>query len=458
MLASPNFPGYILCTPLSQIENTSSTASSCASGIAGAVSDGSIIGGTSAAAPVFAGVVVLLNQASGETGQANLNTTLYQLAATPNQVFHPITTGDNNVACAVGTPSGFPTNVQCPNTGVIGYLASNSDPTTGYNLVNGLGSVDVNALVDALAKPDFNLAANSTTLTPNPVPAGQSATVVLTISALNTGSTPMQVDFAPTSCTGLPSGATCSFNPPNPTFDGTDPVTTALTITTNANMLPAGTQTLTQTVTITPVNSPKTTATVSLTVSATNQSYKLQIQGNTQTFAVNAGQTASVPINVVGPSSGNPTGNGFINTSNGSTALPITYTCAQSSLPPQATCSFSPNSENKTQVTLTVLTTAPTSQLQPPLGHGSRIFYALLLPGLFGVVFSGKLRLRGMRLLSLLVILSVSTLWLGACGGSSNSSQKNAGTPAGSYSLVVNATTGGPTPLTSNLTVNITVN
>jgi hypothetical protein len=63
-----------------------------------------------------------------------------------------------------------------------------------------------------------------------------------------------------------------------------------------------------------------------------------------------------------------------------------------------------------------------------------------------------------MRLLSLLVILSVSTLWLGACGGSSNSSQKNAGTPAGSYSLVVNATTGGPTPLTSNLTVNITVN
>jgi hypothetical protein len=85
------------------------------------------------------------------------------------------------------------------------------------------------------------------------------------------------------------------------------------------------------------------------------------------------------------------------------------------------------------------------------------VFYALLFPGLFGIVFAGGSRMRGARLLSLIVILGFSTLWLGACGGSSNSSQKNPGTPAGSYSVVVNATTTGPNALTATMTVNLTV-
>ena len=65
--------------------------------------------------------------------------------------------------------------------------------------------------------------------------------------------------------------------------------------------------------------------------------------------------------------------------------------------------------------------------------------------------------MRGARLLSLIVILGFSTLGLGACDGSSNSSQKNPGTPAGSYSVVVNATTAGPNALTATMTVNLTV-
>ncbi len=69
--------------------------------------------------------------------------------------------------------------------------------------------------------------------------------------------------------------------------------------------------------------------------------------------------------------------------------------------------------------------------------------------------------MRGARLLSMIVVLGFSTLWLGACGGSSNSSQKNPGTPAGTYPITVNATTintpAGGTALTGTFKVNLTV-
>jgi len=57
-------------------------------------------------------------------------------------------------------------------------------------------------------------------------------------------------------------------------------------------------------------------------------------------------------------------------------------------------------------------------------------------PVWLGIVFAGASRTRAARLLSLIVVLSLSTLWLGACGGNSSSSQKNPGTPAGTYPIV----------------------
>jgi subtilase family serine protease len=155
-LATPNFPGYVYCTELSELHE-SGTGSSCASGIANSVdSDFSLIGGTSVSAPVFAGIVTLLNQyvaASG--GLGNINPMLYTLADPANAAFHPITTGNNTVSCTGGEPSVQPVALQCPGaigtTGVIGFQASNADATTGFNLVTGLGSVDVNNLAVAWA-------------------------------------------------------------------------------------------------------------------------------------------------------------------------------------------------------------------------------------------------------------------------------------------------------------------
>jgi hypothetical protein len=77
----------------------------------------------------------------------------------------------------------------------------------------------------------------------------------------------------------------------------------------------------------------------------------------------------------------------------------------------------------------------------------------MLLPGLLGIVLAGGKRrrslslsssLRGIRFLGLIVVLGFSSLWLASCGGSSSGS-KNPGTPTGSYTISVNATSGTAT-------------
>ena len=99
------------------------------------------IGGTSAAAPAFAGMLALLAQAHGEASDnyrlGQVNDILYQLAQSKySTVFHDVTTGNNSVACTAGSP-------ECGSNGFLtGYNAG-----TGYDLASGLGSVDVAAMV-----------------------------------------------------------------------------------------------------------------------------------------------------------------------------------------------------------------------------------------------------------------------------------------------------------------------
>ena len=294
------------------------------------------------------------------------------------------------------------------------------------------------------------------TLSPNPpslsVVAGQSGTSIITVTPVN--GFDQTVNFIATSSppggctTGLPSGAACTFNPPSVTLDGIHSQTVALTIGTAANMALQTTAPITVSAT---TGSSSIPTTVSLAVTATNQSFTLS--SNAKTYSVVPGGTAQVQLTVAGT-------NGFVNSSNSTTALPVTYICAQSSLPTEVQCSFTPTggaAVSSTALTLNITTTGPTSRVRPPPGRGSRLYYALLLPGLFGIVFASGSRSRGARLLSLIVVLGVSTLGLSSCGGSSSGVQKNAGTPAGTYAIVVNATTAGPTPLTASLTVNLTV-
>lgn len=119
-------------------------------------------GGTSAATPVFAGIVALLNQALvsrgilRQPGLGNINPTLYRLAATGSNAFHDVTVGDNIVPCVIGTPN-------C-TTGKLGYTAG-----PGYDLVTGLGSIDALNLVNAWntngAQTTLSVTSNSTSVT-----------------------------------------------------------------------------------------------------------------------------------------------------------------------------------------------------------------------------------------------------------------------------------------------------
>jgi subtilase family serine protease len=198
MAASPNHDGYILCS-----------AGSCptgdAAGIAAAVAANSIIGGTSVSTPVFAGIVVLLNQFlknKPPAGLGNLNPRLYQLAQSTPNTFHDVTTGSNIVPCKPGTPG-------CPKIAPFQYGYSAGK---GYDQATGIGSVDANLFVTGNVAQGFQIAANPTTVTASA--PGQSGMTSLTITPV--GGFNQTLSY---SCSGLPSEAVCTFTPVSATSE-----------------------------------------------------------------------------------------------------------------------------------------------------------------------------------------------------------------------------------------------
>jgi subtilase family serine protease len=152
-----------------------------------------VAGGTSFAAPIFAGVTALINQATASTGQGNLNPTLYPLASSAPSVFHDTTVGNNDSPCESGS-------TDCPSgTTEIGYSAG-----VGYDQATGLGSID--GLLLAKAFPNYgagvSLAGSETTLayTPAAPDAGSTITFTATVSTTATasGSVLFMIDGNPT--------------------------------------------------------------------------------------------------------------------------------------------------------------------------------------------------------------------------------------------------------------------
>jgi subtilase family serine protease len=97
------------------------------------------VGGTSAAAPAFAGILAMVNQkvgASTRLGQADW--VLYQLAQTTPSAFHSMANSNNAVVCSSGSP----------NCGANGFLTG-YNVAAGYSQATGLGSVDITKLVNA---------------------------------------------------------------------------------------------------------------------------------------------------------------------------------------------------------------------------------------------------------------------------------------------------------------------
>lgn len=179
LYASPGVPGYLYCSSDSSAWE-SGQAASCNSGFRDSSSeDLTVAGGTSFAAPIFSGIVALINQKAGyTTGQGLINLALYQLASdstTYAAAFHDITSGNND--CTAGSPD-------CASAA--GFSAG-----TGYDQVTGLGSVDVNNLVSAWpANTGVTLIATTTAVSAsNTSPAiNASDTFTVTVTS-NTGTT-----------------------------------------------------------------------------------------------------------------------------------------------------------------------------------------------------------------------------------------------------------------------------
>ncbi len=115
------------------------------------------VGGTSASAPAFAGMLALLKQKNGSRlGQADY--VLYDLAKSKyGTVFHDIATGNNSVACVNGS-------VGCAaNTGGY-YFMSGYNTATGFDEATGLGSIDGTQLLNNWAGAGVTATTSALTL------------------------------------------------------------------------------------------------------------------------------------------------------------------------------------------------------------------------------------------------------------------------------------------------------
>jgi len=193
-----------------------------------------VVGGTSAAAPSFAGVMALVVE-NTTARQGNANVVFYSLASKQRaggaSVFHAITIGNNSVP------------------GQAGFNA-----TAGYDQATGLGSIDGSVLVDhwagATTPPSFHAAVSASSLSVN---GGSNKSVTLNVTV--SGGFNAAVAF---SITGLPSGVSGAFTPSKLSAPGSGSSILKLAATTTAK---AGTY----------------SATVSATSGATKQQMPLSV-------------------------------------------------------------------------------------------------------------------------------------------------------------------------------------
>jgi hypothetical protein len=162
---------YIICE-MDANAGTGSNTSSC--DLNSPYNDFQGVGGTSADAPAFAGVMALVNQKTGQR-QGNANFVLYQLykkntagtictsnaasVAATGCIFYDTVTGNNSVACQGGTTNCSNTSTAANQYGILVEPSSATTPayvtTAGYDLTTGLGSLNVANLLTAWSTATF---------------------------------------------------------------------------------------------------------------------------------------------------------------------------------------------------------------------------------------------------------------------------------------------------------------
>ncbi|MGD0368764.1 MAG: protease pro-enzyme activation domain-containing protein, partial [Acidobacteriaceae bacterium] len=195
------------------------------------------VGGTSASAPSFAGIMALVDQKYGRQGQADF--VLYPLKAQFPAAFHDVTVGTNSVPCeslptastgciAVSNPIVLQSGTSTVTEGQIGTgTTPEYNAAAGYNLATGLGSVDAGVLVADWGNVTFK--STSTTLTPSSTSFTHGTAI--TVSGSVTGST------TPTGNVALMADTTLPLQQGVAVF----PLSSGAFSATNVNYLPGGT-------------------------------------------------------------------------------------------------------------------------------------------------------------------------------------------------------------------------
>jgi kumamolisin len=221
-----------------------------------------LYGGTSFAAPMWAGFMALVNQQALSNGNPVLgfvNPALYTAysSSSYDSDFHDILTGGNTFGA-----------------------------TVGYDLATGIGSPQA-ALIDVLAgtpAAGFSLSAS-----PNAVSVAQGSSGTSTITSTTTGGFNSAVTL---SASGQPTGVTVAFNPTSITGTGTS----TMTMTVGATTVPG-----TYPITVTGTSGSTTeTTTVTLTVTGTTGSFTVTDSPKTLTVARGATGLSKITTAVSG--------------------------------------------------------------------------------------------------------------------------------------------------------------
>ena len=189
--SSPANAGYLYCTSDSSAWSPGQQGS-CTSGFRDSkTNDLTVAGGTSFAAPIFAGMLSIINEKENSIGQGLINSTLYTLASSSStyaSAFHDITSGGNQ--CTAGSQ-------YCSSAGQSEYSA-----TTGYDMATGLGSIDLYNLLTAWpAGSSLQATITSVAAATNTPPSGANDTITIkvapeltSITAVPTGTLSVVVD------------------------------------------------------------------------------------------------------------------------------------------------------------------------------------------------------------------------------------------------------------------------
>jgi subtilase family serine protease len=392
---------------------------------------GSLVGGTSVAAPNFAGILAIIEQANGGGALGNINPSLYALAAgaSGSSIFHDITSGNNMVPCAGGTTGCSSTVASTPGT--MGYTAG-----VGYDQVTGLGSVVVPALQTGLKTTGTG---GTGTVTPNVALIPANTTPVV--------NTAVAFQATVTGTGAVPSG-TVSFS-----VDGA-PVGSAVTLASGVATLnysgfsTAGAHTVVATYSGSSTFS-AASSTISITAVGGNNGLTLAASAPTLTVASGGSGTETLTItstnSYTGPvsftaslvSSTGPTFAGCY-TLTPATISPAPNTAVTAAMTLFTSTAACTTSSHKTLPT-PIASLASPSVASPVSGGLGRTSFVVLSAGLLGCfALRRRIRIRG----GLLVMLGlVVALGLNGCsGGSSNTPTTTPSTTtAGSYVIQVTA-------------------